>query len=453
MPTPAPVGRLRFDLDSRVLYDGGEIVPLAPLSAQILEMLLRSDGSVVTSASMREVLWGDAPIEDRNLNQQVYVLRRALRRDPRITIENVPQRGYRLVVAAPASKRQNWLGLGAATACAIGAILALLSGVFGQQSAAAAFNRDLAVANTLAMSEGADHLDRAATYYSDVIALDSRSGAGYGGLAMINTRRALGETGKSRAHAFSLAICEANKALQRNSKESSALTALGIVESVYERNPKAAARMFDGAVAADPTGESPRGWRAKFRLSIGDFEGAGADFRAMSQVAPTSGWALGLLGEWLILNHCYVQASAVLAQAVDLGNHPGFTRYWLARAYTLRGLDSQALRLSNQLLALYPNEPGAVVLRLRIEARRGEIRAALADLAGLERPPSPWQVDPLALASAYVALGKQAEAERTLRHYLSTGTPGIDEIARIRIDPDFASFRNDPSFRAVAVTM
>src|SRR5215469_5795001 len=100
MPAMAIVGRLRFDLESRVLYDRSEIVPLAPLPAQMLVELVRADGDVVSAARMRAILWGDAAVEDRNLNQQMYVLRRALRRDPAIFIENVPRRGYRLVVTA-----------------------------------------------------------------------------------------------------------------------------------------------------------------------------------------------------------------------------------------------------------------------------------------------------------------------------------------------------------------
>jgi len=114
--------------------------------------------------------------------------------------------------------------------------------------------------------------------------------------------------------------------------------------------------MFDAAVASDPAGESPRAWRAQFRLSIGDFREAGCDFRTLSKNVPTSGSAVGALGEWLLLSRDYPDASAVLSQALDLGNHPGFTRYWLARAYYQRGLDAQALRLSNAVLALYPTD-------------------------------------------------------------------------------------------------
>ena len=74
-----------------------------------------------------------------------------------------------------------------------------------------------------------------------------------------------------------------------------------------------ARRMFDAAVDADPSGESPRAWRGKFLLSVGQFEDAGRDFRTMSESVPTSGYAVGSFGEWLILDGDYARATAVRA--------------------------------------------------------------------------------------------------------------------------------------------
>jgi hypothetical protein len=74
-------------------------------------------------------------------------------------------------------------------------------------------------------------------------------------------------SGNLSAHAFDMARNEAGAALQRNAKESNALTALGIIACVHDHRPDIAKRMFDEAVTADPIAESPRAWRAKFRLS------------------------------------------------------------------------------------------------------------------------------------------------------------------------------------------
>lgn len=442
MPATVLVGRLRFDLESRVLYDGGEIVPLAPLPAQMLVQLVRANGNVVSATWMRQTFWGDEAVEERNLNQQMYVLRRALRRDPSIAIENVPRRGYRLVVASPAApKRRHAPPLVWASAAAV--LGALLVQIPQHQPVAPADNRDLAIGNYLATSEGANHLDRAASYYHELVEQAPYEGAGYGGLAVIDARRALNiACHDARSHYFDVARIEAAAALRRDNSESNALTALGIVSSVHDRRIDIARQLFDAAVAADPSAESPRAWRAEFLLSIGDFDEAGRELQTMSRNAPTSGYAIGLFGEWLVLDRDYKRAGTVLTQALDLDNHPGLARYWLARSYYFRGLDKQALRLTNEVLALHPGEASAIALRLRIEAKDGKTGAALEDFRRLQWIHDPNAMDPIALASANVALGKRTEASRILRQYLSSGNAGLDEIARIRTDPDFDSLRS-----------
>ncbi len=52
-------------------------------------------------------------------------------------------------------------------------------------------------------------------------------------------------------------------------------------------------------------------------------------------------------------------------------------------------------------------------------------------------------MDPIALASADVALGKRTQALRTIKQYLASGLAGPDELGRIRTDPDFDSLRSD----------
>ncbi len=439
MRTTVEVGHLRFDLESRLLYDGREIVPLAPLPAQMLGELVRANGDLVSATRMRKMLWGDAAVEERNLNQQMYILRRALRRDSTITIENVPRRGYRLVVAhatAPRRKRSRIVWVSAAAA--LGALLIQIPHL---QQTASLTNRNLAIGNYLANSEDPNHLDRAARYYHALLAEAPNNGAGYGGLAVIDARRALNiACHDARSYYFEIARDEAAAALRRNTNESNALTALGIVTSVNDHRVDIARRMFDAAVAADPGAESPRAWRAKFLLSVGAFDEAGHEFQMMSQNEPTSGYAVGLFGEWLVLDRDYKRAAIVLTQALDLGSQPGLARYWLARSYYFRGLDKPALRLTNEVLTLYPDEAAAIALRLRIEARDGNSRAALADFKHLQRQDLN-QMDPIALASASVALGKRTEASRILRQYLSSGAAGLDAIALIRTDPDFDSLR------------
>jgi DNA-binding winged helix-turn-helix (wHTH) protein/Tfp pilus assembly protein PilF len=447
-----PLGSLQFDPEGLALYDRGKLVALAPLQARILAELVKAEGDVVSTAQMRAALWGDAPVEERNLNQQMYLLRRVLRIDPSLAIVNVPRRGYRLTVASASAVRPSrprlrprWVVAAMSVALAVAVGTGLMLRMHAGSTLGDSAKRDLELANFYATSEGPDHLDAAAVYYRNVVLEAPQNAAGYGGLAFIDARRAVVQSNDARNRLLASARSEAAAALARNSRDSTALTALGIVASADGRDFCKAKDFFNAAVAADPASELPRSWRARFLLSIGEFDRAGRDFAAVGKYVPTSGYAVGSLGEWLVLNRSYARASTILSQAVDLGNHPGFTRYWLARAYYQRGLYDKALRLTDVLLGMYPGEASALVLRLRIEAAKGDMPSAVADFRRLEKIDRIEQTDPVALASADVALGKTQDALHTVRRYLLSGQVDLDEVGRIRTDPDLDALRAAPA--------
>ncbi|MBV9408473.1 MAG: winged helix-turn-helix domain-containing protein, partial [Candidatus Eremiobacteraeota bacterium] len=88
-----------FDRDERVLRRDGRMVPLAPKVAEALALLLAEPGALVEKNALREALWPEGFVEDGNLTQTVYLIRRALDPDGdgRAFVETVPKRGYRFV--------------------------------------------------------------------------------------------------------------------------------------------------------------------------------------------------------------------------------------------------------------------------------------------------------------------------------------------------------------------
>ncbi len=94
--------RFRFDsfvlvCEERVLWRDGEIVPLAPKALETLRLLLEKSGSVVSKQEFMETLWPQSFVEEANLTQTIFVLRKALGASPsgRPYIETIPKRGYR----------------------------------------------------------------------------------------------------------------------------------------------------------------------------------------------------------------------------------------------------------------------------------------------------------------------------------------------------------------------
>jgi DNA-binding winged helix-turn-helix (wHTH) protein/tetratricopeptide (TPR) repeat protein len=87
----------RFDVGHLMLYRFEEEVPLTPKQAETLLALVEQRGEIVSKDALMDRLWGDAAVEESNLIQNIYVLRKILgaMRDGRPMIETLRRRGYR----------------------------------------------------------------------------------------------------------------------------------------------------------------------------------------------------------------------------------------------------------------------------------------------------------------------------------------------------------------------
>jgi DNA-binding winged helix-turn-helix (wHTH) protein/tetratricopeptide (TPR) repeat protein len=105
-------GPYRLDLALSRLERDGAAVPLPPKAFDLLVLLARNTDRVLSKEELIKTLWPDSFVEDANLTQHVYTLRKALgdQADGCPYIDTVPRRGYRLVVrdfsaAEPAAPR------------------------------------------------------------------------------------------------------------------------------------------------------------------------------------------------------------------------------------------------------------------------------------------------------------------------------------------------------------
>lgn len=93
-------GAFRLDARERVLWRHGHPVPLTPKAIEILIALVTRHGHIVEKAELMQSVWPEVAVEESNLSQHIYTLRKVLGQadDGRSYIETVPRRGYRLVV-------------------------------------------------------------------------------------------------------------------------------------------------------------------------------------------------------------------------------------------------------------------------------------------------------------------------------------------------------------------
>lgn len=90
-------GEFRLNANDRTLTRGKAAVPLPPKVFDTLEILVTRHGSVISKQELMTMLWPDAFVEESNLTQNIYTLRKALGNGTGSghLIENVPRRGYR----------------------------------------------------------------------------------------------------------------------------------------------------------------------------------------------------------------------------------------------------------------------------------------------------------------------------------------------------------------------
>ncbi len=90
-----------FCLDpvKRHLLRDGEIVPLTRKAFETLLLLVQNSGKVLEKDEMMKILWPDTIVEEANLSQNIFILRKTLGEslDEHKYIETIPRRGYRFV--------------------------------------------------------------------------------------------------------------------------------------------------------------------------------------------------------------------------------------------------------------------------------------------------------------------------------------------------------------------
>ena len=119
-------GAFRIDTGLKRLERGGEVIPLPPKAFDLLLVLARNTARVLGKHELMETLWPNTFVEEANLTQHVYTLRKALGNQPNGEpyIDTVPRRGYRLaadvrevIVEAQAAAREATAVRGGGESC------------------------------------------------------------------------------------------------------------------------------------------------------------------------------------------------------------------------------------------------------------------------------------------------------------------------------------------------
>jgi Tol biopolymer transport system component/DNA-binding winged helix-turn-helix (wHTH) protein len=96
-----------LDPDERVLRRGNDAVPLTPKATDLLLALVEQHGHIVEKSRLMERVWPETAVEESNLSQNIYTLRKVLGEldGQQPFIQTVPRRGYRFVAAVEQTPR------------------------------------------------------------------------------------------------------------------------------------------------------------------------------------------------------------------------------------------------------------------------------------------------------------------------------------------------------------
>lgn len=103
-------GHFLFDPGENLLLRYGERVALSPKVSETLALLLQHRGRIVSKAEFMEALWPETFVEESNLTQNIFILRKTLgfTDDGKPFVETVPKRGYRISTPVEEELPQPW---------------------------------------------------------------------------------------------------------------------------------------------------------------------------------------------------------------------------------------------------------------------------------------------------------------------------------------------------------
>jgi DNA-binding winged helix-turn-helix (wHTH) protein/Tfp pilus assembly protein PilF len=467
-------GPFRLDADQLLLFEGGEPVALGPKVVETLLALIEHPGEVLTKSALLDRIWPEGYVDEANLAQNVYVLRKVLRgRWDVEAIETIPRRGYRFVApvakveavqvsralplpvaaAAAVRPRRLWEAFAAAAL-----VLVLVGGTaFALASPHHPSRAPLTVAGARLYEIGRyywntrshDGIIKSLDYFSRVVDSDPHDARGYAALASANAIMGDYQYGSSPTKVYyARARAYAQKALAIDPQCGEAYAVLGMLETEKEVLTKKS--LIDGihqlrhAIELDPNDAPAHEWYGVALLADGNVNEAYAELQKASNLDPLSVATTHWLGQTAYLERHYDDAISYAHQVLDLSPQLYDAFETLGLAYEARGENQQAIdafRQFGEKCKMCRPEAAALLANAYAQANRPLLARAEFAIAKAHAA----DVDPEDLALAYAAIGERTVALSYFKHlhgeYLQAATA---------MDPRFDALRDDPQVTHIA---
>jgi DNA-binding winged helix-turn-helix (wHTH) protein/Flp pilus assembly protein TadD len=457
-----------FDRDERVLRRDGRTVPLPPKAAEALTLLLAQPGALVEKNVLRDALWPEGFVEDGNLTQTIYLIRRALDPDGdgRTFVETIPRRGYRFVApvgaehagAPPRASRgvMAVVAFALRTAAAVAIIAFASAGVSlgGVARVPPPLGAEAAREYTLGQftwdRRTAAGMRASLVHFGRVVALAPEDPRGYAGLAV--TYEEIGDWEFTaiapQRDAYRRAEEYAREALRRDPHSGEAFGALGGVAMQRDNDLDRAETMLRASIAYRPDEAHAYELLGIDHIYRGQAESASRMLQRATQLDPLSRMNLVWYGKSLYYARRFAEAHAVLAQLSDLD------------AADFGAVEIIAM---NDVELGRSGEARAALAKLKVPAHKRDYKSMLTALVDVRAGVTPRVMPNLrprvaraniehfdtATASALcLALGRRDDALAWIELGMRDKSTRMTR-RMFALDPRLAELRDDARFRAL----
>lgn len=395
----------------------GAQIPIGPQARQLLELLLQSNGAVVSKAEIAAKLWPGRPPSDDSIDRCAYLLRKPLREaGGGDVIATAYGRG--LSLRAKIERFDSNSGSGRPRPTSIdGRVAALWQ-----------------TAYEFSGSRSRDGLERAHQAVDDVLAVDPESPEIRTLSADITIARAM-RGFLEPAQARAMIESDAGRALALAPDYPPALAALGWSRAMLSTPPRDGVDLLDRAIELDGRYFKARLYRGWARAGRERLDAAIADLDAGLDVSPLDQTLLGVRA-WLEI--CAGNVESGEKRAHDgLERRPGAIGLAVvgAIAASLLGRHQEAINALAPFFESHPADPVVLGVLAYAQASAGMMPQARETLSQLNR--IAWTPS-IHAAAALLALGHDGEAVRLLAARRDEGCPFLAFAAH---DPRLARLR------------
>jgi DNA-binding winged helix-turn-helix (wHTH) protein/Tfp pilus assembly protein PilF len=437
-------GPFRFEVHERLLFRSGDPIPLTPKVAELLLLFLQSRGRLLSKESLMSALWADSYVEESNLKQNVFVLRKTLGNgaESEEFIQTVPRRGYRFIAEVsahdqlsepsqtttavePSQRRLGWIAVLAIALFAAGAIYLLNRPAGISPSAHEAY---LKGRHHFSKRTSADFL-KSVEYFRSAVEQEPRYALAWAGLA--DVYNFTGQAPRAKV--------AAQRALEIDDRLAQAHTALANVSLFHDFDWPAAERHLKRAIELDPSYATAHHWYAFYFAAHQRFDEALAEIERARQLEPLSLIINTDAGHILYYARRYDEAITKFREILKLDANFVQAHHALAQTWLRTGdYDAAAKELSSFPMTLLSGE---------LHAAHGDRARAAEDLQTLERSyrSSSPPIGVYDIARLNVALGDSDAAIAWLEKSLAAHD---GELTMVNVDSGFDPIRDDPRFRA-----